>query len=230
MPDSPAQPRVGGYVLAGGRSSRMGTDKALLQLAGKPLIQHAVTKLRRICAEVHILSSNSELATYGPLVPDIHSDSGPLGGIEAALAHSEYDWNLILPVDVPFLPAHVLRTWAISVLSPAGITRVAMFTQEGRPQPAVCLLHKNIAPSIASAVSIGEFALLPVLEASAEVLALQRGQKLDQFLSRTPIEVIQLPPYEANAPQPESRHLWFANLNTPGDFAEAEANAAALDT
>jgi hypothetical protein len=53
---------VAGYVLAGGRSSRMGTDKALLELAGKPLIEHAVAKLRRICANVAILGSNPALA------------------------------------------------------------------------------------------------------------------------------------------------------------------------
>ena len=47
----------------------MGRDKALLELAGKPLVLHAVTKLRRLCADVSVLSNNPELATrYGPLV------------------------------------------------------------------------------------------------------------------------------------------------------------------
>ena len=78
-------PPVGGYVLAGGRSSRMGRDKALLELAGKPLVLHAVTKLRRVCAEVSVLSDNPELARYAPLVRDLHAGCGPMGGIEAAL-------------------------------------------------------------------------------------------------------------------------------------------------
>src|ERR1039457_2185492 len=87
---------ISGYVLAGGRSSRMGTDKALLQLAGKPLIAHAVAKLRRICADVHILGSKPALAAFAPLVPDLHPNCGPVGGMEAALAHSTQDWSLIL--------------------------------------------------------------------------------------------------------------------------------------
>jgi molybdopterin-guanine dinucleotide biosynthesis protein A len=208
----------------------MGTDKALLKLAGKPLIQHAVTKLRRICAGVHILSSSSELAAYGPLVPDIHPDSGPLGGIEAALAHSQYDWNLFLPVDVPFLPTDILRSWMIARLYPAEATRVAMFTEEGRPQPAVCLLHKDIAPSIAAAVALAEFRLIEVLEASAEVLALQRGQTLDQVLGKTSVDNLQHPPAGTTLQRSISRTLWFANLNTPEDFVNAEGNAATLDT
>ena len=81
-------PPISGYVLAGGRSSRMRTDKSLLLLAGKPLIQQAVTKLGRVCAEVHILSANPALAAYAPLIPDIHPGCGPIGGMEAALAHS----------------------------------------------------------------------------------------------------------------------------------------------
>jgi molybdenum cofactor guanylyltransferase len=72
---------ISGYVLAGGRSSRMGTDKSLLPLAGKSLIQHAVAKLLRVCADVHILGSNPALAAYAPLVPDIHPNCGPIGGI-----------------------------------------------------------------------------------------------------------------------------------------------------
>lgn len=211
----PTPPFISGYILAGGRSTRMGTDKALLTLAGRPLIAHAVAKLRCICADVHILSANPALAAYAPLVPDLHPGQGPVGGIEAALAHTTRDWNLILPVDVPFLPTAILQSLVADAVSRADTTRIAMFTVAGHPQPAVCLLHREIAPSIAAAVSLSELKLQPVLEAAAHVLALQHDQSLEQVLRYHNI--------------PTDTH-WFANLNTPQDFAEAEANSAALDT
>lgn len=214
----PTPPPISGYVLAGGRSSRMGADKSLLPIAGKPLISHAVAKLRHICADVHILSANSGLAGYAPLVADLHPGCGPVGGIEAALAHTSCDWNLILPVDVPFLPVAILQTLVDTAGGPA---RVAMFTVSGRAQPAVCVLHREIAPSIAAAIALGELTLLPVLEAAADVLALQHGQPLDQVLRYQPI------PGGSDA---GTQFLWFANLNTPQDFVDAEANIAALDT
>jgi molybdopterin-guanine dinucleotide biosynthesis protein A len=215
---------ISGYILAGGRSSRMGADKCLLPLAGNPLIAHAVTKLRRVCADVHILSANPALAAYAPLVPDLHPNHGPVGGIEAALAHTAREWNLILPVDVPFLPAAILQILIAAATNPA---RVAMFTvadgygPTARPQPAVCLLHREIAPSIAAAVALGELKLLSVLEAAAEVFALQHNLPLDQVLRYHPI------PSGSN---PSTRHLWFANLNIPQDLADAEANSDALET
>ena len=227
---------ISGYVLAGGRSTRMGTDKALLQLAGKPLIAHAVAKLRRICADVHILSANPALAAYAPLVADLQPGCGPVGGIEAALAHSQHDWNLILPVDVPFLPAAILERWAAATIAPTETNRVGMFAVDERPQPAVCLLHKDIAPSIAAAVALGEFKLLPVLEAAAGVLALQREQPLSHFLRcGSPTDfVLAARPGESSGALTETQlaaqRLWFANLNTPQDLVEAEAHANALDS
>src|ERR1700730_11691463 len=104
---------IGGYVLAGGKSSRMGRDKALLELAGKPLVLHAVVKLRRVCRDVHILSNRPQLEAYAPLVRDLHEGCGPLGGIEAALEHSQHDWNLFMPVDMPFLPSSFLFGWVV---------------------------------------------------------------------------------------------------------------------
>jgi molybdopterin-guanine dinucleotide biosynthesis protein A len=152
-----------------------------------------------------------------------------MGGIEAALAHSAYDWNLIIPVDVPFLPAAILKQWSTATVDRAQTARVAMFLHDGYPQPAVCLLHRDIAPSIAAAVALGEFKLLPVLEASAEVLALQHNQPLEYFLRYHPIASDHRSP-ALNQAQQSAIHLWFANLNTPQEFAEAEANVAALDT
>jgi molybdopterin-guanine dinucleotide biosynthesis protein A len=205
---------ISGYVLAGGRSTRMGADKSLLSLAGKPLIARAVAKLRRVCADVHILSTNHALTAYAPLVPDIHPACGPVGAIEAALAHTTRDWNLILPVDVPFLPVAILQSLVADTVARGDTTRVAMFSAAGRPQPAVCLLHRQLTPSIAAAVALGELKLLPVLEAAANVLALRYNQPLDQVLRVHPIS---------------GDTLWLTNLNSPQDFAEAEANSAALD-
>jgi molybdopterin-guanine dinucleotide biosynthesis protein A len=223
---------ISGYVLAGGRSSRMGTDKSLLPLAGKPLIAHAVTKLRRICADVHILSANPALAPYAPLVSDLHPNCGPVGGIEAALTHSPHDWVLILPVDVPFLPTAILQGWASATVDPAETNRAAMLTADGRTQPAICLLHREILPSIAAAVALEEHKLLSVLEASVEVLALQHNQPLEPLLRKTPIDhfVGHNQDLSITPAQLATRHLWFANLNTPEDFALAEANTPALDT
>jgi molybdenum cofactor guanylyltransferase len=233
---------IGGYVLAGGRSSRMGTDKALLRLAGKPLVEHAVTKLRRICSEVHILSSNSELSLYAPLVPDLHPGCGPLGGIEAALAHSTHPWNLFIPVDLPFVPSAFLNDWVRTIVNRRGMRiRIALFSVLGVPQPTLLLIHSAAAPHIASAVSRSEFKLFPVLQSAARELALPDAPTFEQVPYMLPIdENLIYSGWQEPHPGPSwqiltdaqraAQALWFANLNTPREFAEAEANISALDT
>ena len=74
------------FVLAGGRSTRMGRDKALLDLDGRPLIDHALTKLRALGFSPRIAGSRPDLSSFAPFVPDNYPQQGPLGGIEAALA------------------------------------------------------------------------------------------------------------------------------------------------
>ena len=219
---------VNGYVLAGGKSSRMGRDKALLELAGKPLVQRAVEKLRRVCAEVFVLGGRTELAGYAPLIRDLHEGCGPLGGIEAALEHSPRKWNLFMAVDMPFLPAGFLDAWVRSVTARES-ARVAMFTVDGRVQPALCLLHKEIAPCVRGAVERGEFKLLPVLEGAAKEIAGWHGVGFDKVFLNMPWDRdaesldgvgVGWTPTEAEW---EVRHLWFANLNTPEDFNAVEA-------
>jgi molybdopterin-guanine dinucleotide biosynthesis protein A len=228
---------VSGYVLAGGRSSRMGTDKALLRLAGKPLIEHAVAKLRRVCADVDILSSNPALAAYAPLVPDLHPDCGPISGIEAALIHSRHDWSLILPVDMPFMPTAYIDDWARLWTSPPFGTNhsaaIHMFTVSGRPQPGFCLLHQDVAPIVSHSILCGEYALMPVFERAGRELGALRGPDSASALWGVPFADPPLigPMAELITPaQFAARSLWFANLNTPGDFALAEAHIDALDT
>lgn len=230
---------ISGYVLAGGRSSRMGTDKTLLQLAGKPLIEHAVTKLRRVCADVHILSSNPALAAFAPLVPDLHPGCGPVGGMEAALSHSQHDWNLFLAVDLPFLPSAFICDWTYHWMHSADDgARIRHFSDAGRPHPTFCLLHKDVLRFLSQAIRTHNLKLMRVLEEAGRELAAQRGLPEATTLWNAPADV---PPptsdKEALAEwspitpaQQAARPLWFANLNTPEDFALAEAHTDALDT
>ena len=234
---------VGGYVLAGGKSSRMGRDKALLELAGKSLVQHAVEKLRRIVDEVRILSGDAGLARFAPVVSDLHPGCGPMGGMEAALAHTRYDWNLILPVDVPFLPTLLLDTWVRATVShavPEG-TRIAMYRVNGMAQPALLMIHRELAPYLTASLARGEYKLAPLLHAAAGDLSIKRGLWKPAVLREWEWgEESRLTAGESSPPghawerlthaQERDRALWFANVNTPEEFALAEEHADALDT
>ena len=94
-----------GFVLAGGQSSRMGRDKALVHLAGKPLIEHALGILLNAGLPAAIAGGKPALAAFAPLVEDRHSAQGPLGGICAALAATHARFAVFLPVDLPLIPA-----------------------------------------------------------------------------------------------------------------------------
>src|ERR1039458_8545762 len=162
---------ISGYVLAGGRSSRMGRDKALIELAGKPLIEHAVTKLRRVCTEVYVMAGaegeHAGLAQHAPLVHDPHPGCGPVGGFEAALKQSVFEWNLFLPVDMPFLPSALLDDWVRAPLRDERRgARIAMFTVDGLPQGALALLHREVLPYIVDAIESQRLKLFQIGRAS----------------------------------------------------------------
>ncbi len=234
---------VGGYVLAGGKSSRMGRDKALLELAGKPLALHAVLKLRRVCSEVYLLGNRSELSAFAPVIEDLHEDCGPLSGIEAALEQTRLEWNLFMPVDVPFLPSTLLGWWMelVQQRQKDGV-RLAIFTAGGYPQPALCMLHQDVRPYVKRAMQRSEFRLFPLFNAIGRELDVKQGLPSGTSFFNFPLGddgspvMLGQDEHEAESrwvptiAQQETRHLWFANLNTPEEFALAEQNAKALDT
>jgi molybdenum cofactor guanylyltransferase len=238
----PVPHEVGGYILAGGKSSRMGRDKALMELAGKPLIRHAVKKLRRVCMDVRILSNNEELESFAPIVRDLHPGCGPISGMEAGLLHSIFEWNLFMAVDMPFLPSSfvfsVVRHFVRDAERGDRGVRVRMYTVDGRPQPGFCLLHKDLAPFLTAALERGEYKLLPALRSAGRELAERDGfmpgrgfrcVPFKGFRSRVSEGKFEDWMYPSEA-QERAMPLWFANLNTPEEFAEAEQNLDALDT
>src|SRR5690242_19771847 len=119
-----------GFILAGGRSSRMGTDKSLLRFGNSTLIESAVDRLRRVTTEVAIVSPRNDLVRYAPVIHDIYPDRGPLGGIHAALASSGHELNLMLAVDMPFVDPELLRR-VLAVADESQTTVTAPQTRDG---------------------------------------------------------------------------------------------------
>jgi molybdopterin-guanine dinucleotide biosynthesis protein A len=104
---------VTAFVLSGGQSKRMGSDKALLTLRGKTLLERVLSVARRIANTVAILGPRDRYAATGEwIIEDEYPGCGPLAGIHAALQATETDLNVILSVDMPFVSADFLA-WLI---------------------------------------------------------------------------------------------------------------------
>jgi molybdopterin-guanine dinucleotide biosynthesis protein A len=101
-------PDLTAYVLAGGKSTRMGSDKAFLEFGGKALLERALHTLRRLTPEVMIVGERTKFAQFGPVVEDVFRRRGPLGAIHAALTVSATDLNLMMAVDLPFVESRFL--------------------------------------------------------------------------------------------------------------------------
>ena len=100
---------VTGIILAGGKSSRMGTDKGMQELCGKPLIQYAIQALSGLCDTIIISSSSKAYHSLGnKVVADVFPGIGPMGGIYSALKQSNTEKNLVLSCDLPFVSKELM--------------------------------------------------------------------------------------------------------------------------
>lgn len=208
---------VHGFVLAGGRSLRMGQDKAMLVFDGRPLIELAVAKLRELCAKVSIAGNRDDLAKYAAIVQEARLQQGPTAGVEAALLHAQCDWIVCIPVDAPLVPAALLRRWLEALLQRAAAGTVASYLRVGeQDQPAFCAVHCSVLPQLTEALDRGDRRLLRVLQAVAAQHERTRGLVAGAGLFVCSVESV-LPREQATA-APE----WFANLNTPEEFAAAQ--------
>jgi molybdopterin-guanine dinucleotide biosynthesis protein A len=191
-----------GFLLAGGKSSRMGIDKAFLDFGGQTLLDRALTAMATACDSVMIVGDPAKFAKYGstknvPVVADIFPGCGPLAGIHAALAQSSATFNLMLAVDMPFVSTELLRfLFAAAEESDAIIT----VPRSGRGLQPLCAVYRR------------EFA------AAAEQ-ALRAGKyKVDAVFSSVAVRVIE----EAELAAAGFEERCFFNVNTPQDRLAAE--------
>ena len=102
--------KITGIILAGGRSSRMGSNKARIKIAGISCIERVMNALRPVAGEILIIADPAEYAGLGATVyPDILKEGGPLAGICTGLLRSATEENIFAPCDMPFLCPELYR-------------------------------------------------------------------------------------------------------------------------
>lgn len=196
------------FVLAGGLSTRMGRDKALLELDGRPLIEYALAKLRAVGFSPRIIGSRPDLARFAPVIADNYSQMGPLGGIEAALTASDAEQNLFLAVDLPWLPVDFLSWMTGRAKCTEALATIPRF--QGLPQPLCAIYGRAMLPHVKLALAQGDAKVMRAVERAATAT----GLRIDAFDVES---VAAARSWSQRIPL----HRWFLNLNTPADLKNA---------
>jgi molybdenum cofactor guanylyltransferase len=145
---------VAGFVLAGGKSSRMGQDKALIDFNGKPLLSHAVETVRAVCHKSFVVGNPTKYLSYGPIVEDFYTDQGPLAGIHAALKSSAAKLNLMVAVDMPFISVELLQFLIMQARGSSAMVSIPEI--DGRLQPLCAIYRREFLPLAEAALKAQE--------------------------------------------------------------------------
>jgi len=188
---------ITGFILVGGASSRMGTDKAALLLEGRTFVQRIAEELSAVTNSVILVGKDSEkLELNLPSATDVYENWGALAGVHAALSVCQSPWSLIVACDLPFVTAEIFARLA-------GLREdfeaVAAIQKDGRPQPLAALYRK--------------------------VPCLVRSDQLIKSGERRPIALLQSvrtrwTPFSELQELPGAEHF-FDNINTPQDYEQA---------
>jgi molybdopterin-guanine dinucleotide biosynthesis protein A len=172
----------------------MGVDKAFVQLDGRTLLARALELARGLASDVRIVGEVAKFGKFGPVVEDIFQNCGPLGGIHAALRASATEVNLILAVDVPFVPAQCLRYMIEQAVNCSSASAVVPRAAGGW-QPLCAVYRRSFAEGAETALRAGHnkidrlFDLLEVRVIDEDELV-RAGFSLDIFRNlNTPEEL-----------------------------------------
>lgn len=148
---------ISGFVLAGGKSSRMSRDKALLDFKGQALLTHMLELIKPFCDSTFISGNNPEYQLLGgKLIPDVYQDKGPISGIFSVLSSSQNEWNLIVSVDVPMVNHELLQYLIENRNSYDAVVPV----HSGGTEPLISLYHKRIVPIIQEMIQANDYKLM----------------------------------------------------------------------
>ena len=191
-----------GYLLAGGGSLRFGSDKALAEFDGRPLLLWTFDLLAAVCAPVQLVVREEKYAKFGlHTLADRWPGEGPLGGILTALldanAGGGSEWSLMIGCDMPFLT----RSWLEHLLRVAEAhpsAQVVVPSVKGRLEPLCACWRRSAAPQIQAFFDSGV-------------------RRVSETIRNLQAEVLD----ESHWKRFDTAGNLFWNMNSPADYKEA---------
>jgi molybdenum cofactor guanylyltransferase len=194
---------ISAAILAGGQSSRMGANKALMQVGGRPIVERVIDQVRPLADDLVLIANTAtDYAHLGlPIFPDLLPGRGPLGGLYTAITQAQHAHTLVTSCDLPFLSPSLLR-FLIDLRE--GWDVVVPLDREGYPQGLHAVYGKGCLEPIRRRLDAN---LLKVSGLFDDVrVRYVTGEEIDRF---------------------DPERLSFFNANTPRDALQAERLAAA---
>ena len=149
------------FILCGGKSSRMQSEKGLVLFQNKPFVEHIIQAVLPVSDNIKLITNTSDYDYLSYIkIPDIITDKGPLGGIYTALTHSETEFNLILSCDIPLISTELLSELISKHNEEAEIT---VFASESRMHPLIGIYSKKVLPVVKSAIDNNELKMMDLV-------------------------------------------------------------------
>lgn len=169
--------QITAIILAGGKSKRMGADKALLEIDGLTLLERSISLCQKVCDDIIISSDNEEHAKYGfPIIADEVDNCGPIGGISTCLKHSKTAWNFVISVDAAFVEKEFL-TFLISNIGECDL--LVPIHKRGK-EPLIALYNKSCLPAMEEKLQSGDFKMHNLLS-SINTKFIDSNQWLEKY-------------------------------------------------
>ena len=157
----PYKKNITAIILAGGKSTRMKTEKGLIYFGNKPLIEHVIESVKKITDSIIIITQNPAYEKFGfPCFADVLKDKGALGGIYSGLTHSSTQKNLIVGCDMPFLSENLLT----SLVNNCGDEDVLLVSHRNKAEPLCSIYDKNCVAHIRPLLEQNQLKITSALE------------------------------------------------------------------
>jgi molybdopterin-guanine dinucleotide biosynthesis protein A len=187
-------------ILAGGKSSRMGTDKALLEIDGKSLLQIVCETAAQLTSQVYVLTDSPDryrsiLTADCELMQDNNPGAGPLVALSQGLSEVKAEWILLLGCDLPLLDAEIIQNWASQLSELPTSTLAVVPYQNSRWEPLCAFYRSQSLPSLQKFIDKG-------------------GRSFQAWLSQIPAVPL---------PAGDRASLMLSNCNTPEEFEQLKA-------
>jgi molybdopterin-guanine dinucleotide biosynthesis protein A len=198
------QEAIEGYILAGGESRRMGTDKSRLVLDGQSFVERIAGELLVATSSIRVVGNTRPTQFNLQTVPDVYPQWGALGGVHAALSACSANWGLVVACDFPFVTSELFRRLA-SVRGE--FDAVAPIQDDGIPQP-LCTLYR-VEPCLRVAEQL-------IKSGERKPIALLQSVRT-RWVSFNELSKLQ------------GAECFFDNINTPEDYARVSEKGLTKD-